>query len=174
MSSFKEIVTKAVIGKSKKITHNEYQITPDVTPNTVLGCWVINHIFSGSKEDGKVIVNGSFDINVWYSFNDDKETKVSTSKFSYHDIMPVTLKDNATLDDSSEIIVRSLRQPNVVEVNIIDNQIVMNVEKELGVEIVGDTKLKISVEEEDDDYEVITDDIEEEAIDEVNDEYLDS
>ena len=181
MTNFKEIVTKAVIGKSKKISHNEYKLSTDEKPNTVLGCWIINHSFSGRNENGKVRVIGSFDINVWYSCNNDTETKVNTQSFNYEDIMPVTLKEGQSLDNNTQAflalvraglweIVRSLRQPTVTDVNIISDQIVMNVEKELGVEIVGDTKLKISVEEEEDDYELISDD----TIEEVKDDFLDS
>ena len=42
MNNYKEIVTKAVIGKSKKASTNEFSMTVENTPNTVLGCWVIN------------------------------------------------------------------------------------------------------------------------------------
>ena len=51
----------------------------------------------------------------------------------------------------------------------------MTIEKELGVEIVGSTMLKVSVEEDTDDYEVIEDTDEgtvNNSIDEVNEDYL--
>ena len=52
MASFKEIVTKAVIGKAKKTSSNEFLLTPEEAPNTVLGCWVINHLITlGDKFD---------------------------------------------------------------------------------------------------------------------------
>ena len=35
MSSFKEIVTKAVIGKAKKTSTNTISLTPEEMPNTV-------------------------------------------------------------------------------------------------------------------------------------------
>lgn len=46
MSTFREIVTKSVIGKGKKTFSNTYTLTPesDKTPTTILGCWVINHL----------------------------------------------------------------------------------------------------------------------------------
>ena len=44
LSAFKEIVTKAVIGKGKKYYKNSYTIETDNIPTTVLGCWVINHL----------------------------------------------------------------------------------------------------------------------------------
>jgi len=43
MASFKEIVTKAVIGKGKKIFTSTNRVTPDPVATTILGCWVINH-----------------------------------------------------------------------------------------------------------------------------------
>lgn len=47
MALYKEIVTKAVIGKGKKNFLNSYEVTCDTTPSTVLGCWVINHHLVG-------------------------------------------------------------------------------------------------------------------------------
>ena len=54
MAGFKEIVTKAVIGKAKKTNTMHFSFTPDETVSTILGCWVINHNFSGVNQNGKV------------------------------------------------------------------------------------------------------------------------
>lgn len=177
MSNFKEIVTKAVIGKAKKTSVSEYSLQPEQKPDTVLGCWVINHKFSGENNGGSVLLNGLFDVNVWYSYDNDTKTAVSTQTFNYTDKMPVHLKDNSTLTGNEEIIVRSLKQPTVTNVVAEDGIVRLNVEKELGVEVVGDTKIKVSIEEDEDEYEIITDDEtmtekEEEAIDQIDEEYL--
>ena len=66
MSAYKEIVTKAVVGKGKKYYKNTYKVNTDSTVDTVLGCWVINHTFSGSEENNRIVINGSFDVNIWY------------------------------------------------------------------------------------------------------------
>ena len=50
MSLFKEIVTKAIIGKGKKYFKDNYSIDVENVPSTILGCWVINHKFKGYKE----------------------------------------------------------------------------------------------------------------------------
>lgn len=177
MASFKEIVTKAIIGKAKKTSANTFSITPELKPDTILGCWVINHRFNGINKGGVVNIDGSFDVNVWYSYDNDTRTAVSTQTFNYQDRMPVHLKDNATLTNNEEIIVRSLKQPTVTNVSVTDGVVKLNVEKELGVEVVGDTKIKVSIEEEEDDYEVISDedilsDANEEAIEQIDEEYL--
>lgn len=177
MSNFKEIVTKAVIGKAKKTSTNEFSLTPELKPDTILGCWVINHKFNGKNNGGVVNIDGSFDVNVWYSYDNDTKTAVSTQSFSYQDKMPVHLKDGNTLTNNEEIIVRSLKQPTVTNVNVNDGVVKLNVEKELGVEIIGDTKIKVSIEEDEDDYEIVTDEEimtenDEAAIEEIDEEYL--
>lgn len=172
MANYKEIVTKAVIGKAKKTNSMHFSFTPDENVNTVLGCWVINHTFSGANQNGKVGVTGSFDVNVWYSYDGDTKTKVNTKKFGYNEVLAVPLRDSATLTNNSEIIVRSLKQPSVTNVSVTDGNIVLDIEKELGVEIVGDTKIKVPIEDVDDDYEEIIDEEDVSGIDEVNENYL--
>lgn len=44
--AFKEIVTKAVIGKGKKTFTTTNSITPECNASTILGCWVINHLIT--------------------------------------------------------------------------------------------------------------------------------
>ena len=56
MANYKEIVTKAVISKGKKLFKTTHSVTVD-KPSTVLGCWVINHNFSGSKNNNDIVIN---------------------------------------------------------------------------------------------------------------------
>lgn len=174
MSSFKEIVTKAVIGKAKKTNTSSFTLTPEEVPNTVLGCWVINHSFNGIKgKNGLVNINGSFDVNVWYSYDTDKKTAVTTKRFSYTDTMNVPLRNDVNMDGASEIIVRCLKQPTVSNVKIEDGNVLLDIEKEMGAEIVGDAKVKISVEDDYDDYDEIVDDEEvDEIVENVDENYL--
>ena len=133
---------------------------------------VITHNFSGVNQNGKVGVNGSFDVNVWYAYENDTKTKVNTKRFGYNELLNVPLKEETTLTSNSEIIVRSLKQPTVTNVSVMDGNIVLDIEKELGVEIVGDTKIKVPVEDDFDDYEEIIDEGEIDSIDEVKEDYL--
>ncbi len=171
--AFKEIVTKAVIGKAKKTSSNDFTMQTEQTPTTVLGCWVINHTFSGSKGDNKVLINGSYDVNVWYSYDTDSKTAVATQKYSYTDSMVVPLKEDAKLTSASEIIVRCLKQPTVANVTIEDGLVHLTIEKELGVEIVGDAKVKINVEDDEDDYvEVFDEEKISDAVSDIEEDYL--
>ena len=162
MSNYKEIVTKAVIGKGKKYFKNKYSVTSDVLPSTILGCWIINNKFKGSVQGDDVLVNGSFDINIWYSYDNDTKTSVITKNIPYKELVTVSQKE--TTDSSTkDIIVRSLKQPSCISAKEKDQGIDIDIEKELGVEIVGDTKVKIAIEEDEEPWDEIPEEVTEET-----------
>lgn len=172
MTNYREIVTKAVIGKAKKTTTQNFTVRPEETPNTVLGCWIINNTFNGVNHKGSVLINGAFDINIWYSYDNDTKTTVTTERITYSDIMNVRLKNETMLDNTSEIIVRSLKQPTVTDVKIENGSVALSVDKEMGVEVVGNTKVNVAVEDLDDDYEELIDDEIENSIDSIDEDYI--
>ena len=169
MAAYKEIVTKAIIGKGKKYFKNNYSLTTADAPSTVLGCWVINHKFKGYKSGDKIGVDGSFDVNIWYSYENDSKTTVVNKKIDYNDIFNVKIKDDVDLNGDTDIIVRTLKQPTCSKVSIGEDGIInFDIEKELGVEIVGETKMKISIEEDEEPWDEIDDDVNEEVEKEID------
>ena len=167
--AFKEIVTKAVIGKGKKYFKNKYTLNTENMPTTVLGCWVINHQFKGYKSGENIGVDGSYDVNIWYSYENDSKTTVVNKRVDYNDMFNVKVKDNADLTSDTEIIVRSLKQPSCTNVNITDDgSIEFEIEKELGVEIVGEVKMKISIEEDEEPWQDLNDDVKDDVMEEID------
>lgn len=134
----------------------------------------MTHTFNGINNGGKVLINGSYDINIWYSYDNNTKTNVLVKRFNYQDTMNVKIKENGDFSNTSDIIVRSLNQPSVTDVSVDGSNINLTVHKEMGVEIVGDTKVRVSVEDEFEDYEEIIDEEKEENVKniEVNDDYL--
>lgn len=175
MSMYKEIVTKAIVGKGKKYFKNKYSVNTEVTPSTILGCWIINHKFNGYERNDNVIVDGSFDINIWYSTDNDTKTNVINETIKYSEEIAVKSKLDIDFNDT-EIIVRALKQPSCGNATIDGNTINFEIEKELGIEVVGDTKVKIMVEEDEDKWEVfddvVTKDVEKEIDESVNEDFL--
>ncbi len=164
MASYREIVTKTVIGKGKKTFSNHYTLVPTELPTTILGCWIINHKFSGFKEGDKVRVQGSCDVNIWYSYDNDTKTVVSRQTIQYDELLAIGKKAESDISNNEEVIVRSLKQPICSKVDIVNNNIEYDVEKELGIEIVGDAKVRIVVDEEEDEWDEILDEDEEEEL----------
>lgn len=176
MPSYKEIVTKAVVGKGKKYFKNTYTIEATNKPTTVLGCWVINHKFKGYKSKEQIGVDGSYDVNIWYSYENDSKTTVINKQINYNDLFNVKIKEDVDLTGDTDIIVRTLKQPTCSKVNIEeDGKISFDIEKELGVEIVGETKMKIAIEEDEEpwqDLSEVTDDIEKEIDKSINENFI--
>ena len=140
--AYKEIVTKAVIGKGKKKYKDTYEITVDQKPSTVLGCWIINHNFEAKEENNKILIHGSYDANIWYSYDNDTKTTVVSKKITYQEEEQLTIKDKNIVN--KDIIIRSLKQPTCISAKEDGNIIKLEIEKELGIEIIGDAKVKIS------------------------------
>ncbi len=175
MASFKEIVTKAVIGKGKKQFTDNLSLQVTNNPNTILGCWVINHNFSGAFSNGVVTINGSYDINIWYSYDNDTKTEVLKDTKNYTETINVQGVNSDT--ENEEVIIRSLKGPSCSKAEINNNTINCTIDKTLGIELVGDTKVRINTLDEVDDWEEIMDSdatIDERIDEEVNENYLDN
>lgn len=137
----------------------------------------MTHKFKGFKSGEKIGVDGSYDINIWYSYDNDSKTTVVNKKIDYNDLFNVKTKENADLTGDTDVIVRTLKQPTCSKVNIEDNGVIsFDIEKELGVEIVGETKMKIAIEEDEEPWEEIedemTDEISNEIENNVNEKYI--
>ena len=101
---------------------------------------------------------------------------VANKKIDYNNEFAVKIRDNADLTGDTDIIVRPLKQPTCSNVDIEENKIKFDIEKELGVEIVGETKMKIAIEDEEepwDDIEELDEDVEQDIDNSVNEEYID-
>jgi len=176
LANYKEIVTKAVLGKGKKTFTDSYSVVPACTPTTILGCWVINHNFHGRKQGEEIVIEGTYDVNIWYSCQDDTSTEVMKESKGYQETVRVRTKESTDLS-SEEIIIRSLKQPTCTNAHIENGQIVYTIEKELGVEIVGDTKVKVQYDEEEEpwdnlDEEELPEDAFKQIDEQVNEDYL--
>ena len=169
MSTYKEIVTKAVIGKGKKYFKNKYSLEASEKPTTILGCWIVNNRFNGKLDNTDANINGSFDINIWYSTNNNTKTNVLSDTINYNEIINIKSKIDADLNDA-EIIVKALKQPECTNVSINGNNIDFEIEKEIGIEVVGDTKVKILTEDEEDEWQVFDDKLDEEISKKIDEE----
>ncbi len=175
MSSYREIVTKAVIAKGKKAFTSNHNISVSNKPSTVLGVWVINHNFNGVKNGEEIRIDGSYDVNVWYSYDNDTKTEVIKETNTYSEVVRMRSRDEE--NDNEQIIVRSLKQPSCTNINIEGDSVNYTIEKELGIELVGDVKVKVQADEEEDPWDEIVEenksqDVVSDNIDSVDENYI--
>ncbi len=171
MEQIKKIMAKAAYGQgaqvfSKGIDINTYERK---RPTQILGCIitdaeVLSCCFGGNVENAKEVrVNVKFDTHLWYGLGSDtKVAKVSTKFLD-------TVKINAQGSEqySGEEVRAWIKQaPKCTKTSIIDGHegasVNVQVEYELGAEIVGQTTLNVRVvnafSETDGDEEVTVDD----------------
>ena len=154
-NNYKEIVTKAVIGKGKKVFKDEKSIEAPNNVDTVLGCWVINHNISGYKENEHIKIHGEYDVNIWYSYDNNTKTDVISDHIVYDEKVIVRVRDNT--NNSDEVIIRSLKNPSCIDIKNENNIINYTISKELGIEIVGDQIIRIPISNSEEEYDVIID-----------------
>jgi len=147
--NYREIITRAVCGKGKKFSQTAHAASPTHKPSSILGCWVINHKFRTHYNKDIVVVEGTYDINIWYSYSNNTKTEVISETVSYRDEIPLTIKDKNVISDHMDVYAHELQEPNSLEANISPNgnKVVVQVEREFLVELVGETKVKVSVDE---------------------------
>lgn len=147
-NDYREIITKAVCGRGRKLTKSMNHVSPSHKPSSILGCWVINHIYHAKKKCTDIVeVHGTYDINIWYSFNDNTKTEVVSEKVNYCDEVKLSSRDEQCLHDDYEVIAKVIQQPNCLQCKIEKqgNRIAVEVEREFVVKVIGETKVNVKV-----------------------------
>ena len=154
-NNIREIITQAVIAKGKKRTLNKY---PFVIENydKILGCWITNHRYSATFKNGQPVVLGTFDVHIWYCFHEELDSAVEKHQITYIDDMQVTKKEDREFESSDQVKGRCLNKPKCLSASHNGKDVTMEIEKEMQIEISGETCIKVEVKDE----EEIWDDLE--------------
>ncbi|HJV45368.1 MAG TPA: outer spore coat protein CotE [Bacillota bacterium] len=138
----REIITKAVCGKGRKVSLRTHTITPKQRPTNIMGCWIINHSFDANKVGDVIEVAGSFDVQIWVSYNNNTDTTVIKENVAYVEQVPLSYFDT-NCRGKLEIMAHATQHPNCLEAKISKSgdSIKVKVESEFEVEVIGETKL---------------------------------
>ena len=114
----------------------------------------MNHKTNAIKENNSVRINGSFDTNIWYTYEDNTKTKVDTQTINYSELIDINYKDES-IKDNIEVETNFTIAPTVVEANAIKNILKYEIEKEIEVLVLGNAKVRVKTiaEEEMDDID---------------------
>ncbi|RKD24307.1 spore coat protein [Ammoniphilus oxalaticus] len=141
----REIITRAVCGKGRKFSGRSHTITPKQPPSEVLGCWIINHKYEADKVGDVIEVTGSYDVQIWVSYNDNTDTAVIKETVTFVESVPLSFYDD-NCRGKLEVYAQATQQPNCLEAKLVgDGRVVVKVETEYAVEVVGETKLCVVI-----------------------------
>lgn len=143
MNEIREIVTKAVIAKGKKTIRLKSIVTPSNDTFSILGCWVINHGFTATLEQDCVLIDGNFEINIWYAYDENSKTEIAREVQNYTDSIK-TRQIVKNVNSTKDVIVRVLQQPTCTNASITENGIEVEVVLEEAVDVIGETKIAVT------------------------------
>lgn len=143
---YREIVTKAVVGKGKISNTSDIIISVSNTPSKVLGCWIINHYFVSSYEGDKAVARGKYDVHIWYGCNKDSDTAIHKQTIEYIDEFSLKMKNGESLNEENELISKCSKYPVCSSLILNDSgNIIVKVEKELHLDVIGEAKIKVQI-----------------------------
>lgn len=153
-TSFREIITKAICGTGKQnFKYTEILNIPvGRVPSSILGSSVTRlrltePLVTEIASDGtkNVRVSGTFDINVWYSYNNDQTTDVAKETTKFTEVIPIEEISENILGqlDARAVLVKAPQCHKTVITA--ENQIQIDVELGIYAEIVGETKVFVQV-----------------------------
>jgi spore coat protein E len=143
----REIITKAVCGKGRKFSTVAHTVTPPHNPTSILGAWIINHQYEAIRAGEGIEVIGTYNINVWYSYDKNSQTDVAKETITYVDLIPLSYLDPKHRASTEEVSAEVTQEPNCVEANVSSNgsNVVIRIEREFSVEMVAETKVCVKV-----------------------------
>lgn len=150
----KEILTRAVLAKGKVETSSVEKIELKNGVSKLVGCWIINNVFLSIVENSKVYIEGSYDVHIWYAINDDKDTAIEKKTIHYKDIVEFDEKFNT---DEGEFKLYCNEYPHCTGMELVDNFAQVNVSKKVLVDVIGETKLMVDVNESFNEIKIDTD-----------------
>jgi spore coat protein E len=163
MNEIREIVTKAIVGKGKKTIRIKENVIPRYEAFSILGVWVINHEFEAALSDNnRVELVGNFEINIWFSHDDNTKTDIAKKVVGYTNTINTRQIVKEVNANSQDVIVRIVQQPTCTNAKIVNSEIEVDIVFEVVAEVIGETKMMVTVFTQMESYEPIDDNFENE------------
>ena len=146
MNDIREIVTKAVIGKGNRKFEMPIRM-PEVngTIGRALGAFITNHQMKAIKSGDMIEVVGQYDVHVWYTNEADTASDIVRLTVNYGDMIELTDALRNHLLESDEITSEELVAPYTTDVWLDAGIIVVEIAFEVGVEVIGETKMRVAI-----------------------------
>lgn len=143
----REIISRAVCGNGRKFSQLIHSVHTPHPPSNILGAWVMNHQCSASYQHEAVQVDGSYEMNIWYSYDNQTKTDVAKEHVRYTDHVPLSFLDHKHFHQTASVYADTVQHPTCVEavVHREDGSVQLTVELELQAELHAETKLCVVV-----------------------------
>jgi spore coat protein E len=150
----REIITKAVCGVGDKCFQyaRVLRLPEDQSLSRILGTAITRvtlpeprEMILPTSDDLSVPVGGSFDINVWYSYNDRMDTAVLKDRVTVSELLPMTMSSPPAGNEVKARLALT-QHPECTFVDPHgDGAVRVGVRFELRAEVIAETKVAVQV-----------------------------
>lgn len=144
MSEIREIVTRAVVSKGKKVIRINCLVPIEQNADKILGCYVTDNKINVELLDNKVKVEGSFEINVWYLNNENNTTNIAKTTLTYDESIKVRKIICETIGTNFDVVTCLLQEPTCTNAELCNDGIKVDVLLEVLAEVIGETKMMVT------------------------------
>lgn len=103
------------------------------------------HEFEASKKNDLINIDGSLEVNIWYSTDENTKTDVLREKITYFKDIKVKKIVSNYLKNTDDVLAKILRHPTVTSAKIDNDTIYLDIEFEILAEVIGETKMQVTI-----------------------------
>jgi spore coat protein E len=141
-----EITARTTCARGREKVELRELIIPEHTPDNILGVLVTNHSFSAEPKEQCAQINGQFDLHVWSSYDEGRQTSVIRRTVHYTNSVAVNSLDCGRLGKDEEARARLIRELRVRDAFITaGGDIECIISAEFACEIIGEARLWVRV-----------------------------
>ncbi|WP_066634969.1 outer spore coat protein CotE [Desulfolucanica intricata] len=147
----REIITKAICGSDHKnfLYSCDIEFSQNFIPTQILGTSITGFELNPATVEAYnaqkpiVTVTGSFDVNVWFSYNNGRDTEIAKEVVEFTEEIEIEEYDQAALNEleARAVLTKTPQCKGAVIQN--NNTIKVDVEFSIYTEVVGETKIKV-------------------------------
>ena len=92
-----------------------------------------------------VKISGNFEINVWYSSNNNEKTDILRHKVKYIKDIKTKQIVKEYLENTDDILAKIIKHPTCLNAKILNEHLELDIQFEILAEIIGETKMQVTV-----------------------------
>jgi len=132
---YRKIKTIVICGSGAGQFQREITVTTNQSVSAVLGCWAVDHVYTGTLSGNEVLISGVYTLNIWYSYDEFTRTEVVSEQVHYNENVSLDYWDPKCSSTTFPVKASVMVQPDCTEAEISGNDVTLSVNYTYDVEL---------------------------------------